>query len=420
MNAPAIDPAEEELSVEAVQKRFAWARNNGFATWLWPDIAVEDWRRATAMIVDATRRIVAGQSHWVLVEEDAAAVGLAAYVSGMGPILGFWLETGQLSATPAIRQQLHRHFLHTRARNAKLAEVAREVAGKLAEECIVPTILKGMHTAFVYFPNPGTRPVADIDIYIPRDQIAVAGRLFAGLGFQPIPRLREPYMCDWHPVGVRREPRTLTYVHQDDPWGLDILGSLNRPLPTGEQVRIDRFMPGFRGEDWPLSPKAQILPQPLLALHLCAHVSEDLHNVTLVRIFELVQVFRRDSSSGTLEWGAFLEGARAIGGGRFVLPALHFCEELAPGTVPSGVLEICRADAPAFLSQVLAEFSLSAVQPLGRHSLRQRFMWADTWRKRLSQIRREFGLDGQGKDLRTILYSYGTKMRGVLRGRLTA
>jgi hypothetical protein len=420
MNIHADRMSASELSVRDFRARVAWARGNGFATWLWPDIAVDDWRRAMAEISGVMRAIVSGRDHCAFENDDVSAVGLAAYISGLGPLLGFWIETGRLDAVPRVAEMLRDHLSHNRERNVKLTKVARHVFRELSDEGIMPTVLKGMHTAFVYFPDPAVRPVSDIDIYIPHHQMPQAERIFIRLGYEATLRLRSPYMCDWNPVGQRREPRTLVHVHRDDPWGLDVLGSLNRPLSTGEQIGIDRLLPHSGFEDWPISPMAKTLPQPLLALYLTAHVSQALQNVTMVRIYELIQVIRRDRDLGLLDWDGFLAGARTIGGGRFAFPALYFCEQMAPGLVPSYVLAACRADTPDKLRQILAGLSLATVQPLARHSLRERFMWADGWRKHLDQLRSEFSLDGQGRTIGQMFYSYGTKLRAVCRRRMTA
>src|SRR5215469_16109677 len=96
----------EELSVEAVKDRFRWARDNGFATWLWPDVEVAEWRRALAAITNATRSIVSGKSSVNVTYDNVATFGLASYTSGMGPLLGLWSEQGLLEVTPGVSATL--------------------------------------------------------------------------------------------------------------------------------------------------------------------------------------------------------------------------------------------------------------------------------------------------------------------------
>jgi hypothetical protein len=173
-------------------------------------------------------------------------------------------------------------------------------------------------------------------------------------------------------------------------------------------------------EEWKLSRDGAALPQPLLALHLAAHISQALINATLLRLVELIFVIRADVAAGRLHWQEFLEAADAIGGRRFVYPALMFCEKLAPDTIPRGVLESCAADAPRNLRTLMKRLSIEDAQPLGKHSLRERFMWAGNWTERLKQLVGEFALDGRQQPFGRTLYSVGTKLWALRRGRCTA
>jgi Uncharacterised nucleotidyltransferase len=408
-----------ELSREAVRERFAWARRNGFATWLWPDINPKDQRGAAEAVVQATCLILSGEKDVALECNDARMVGLEGYLSGMGPLLGYWIETGRLTAAQDVAHEMRLQLAHNRKRMTHLAAVSQSVANQLFMAGIEPLFFKGMHTAFIYFPEPGVRPLSDIDIYIPPEKMPEAEYILSTLGYEREMCFRDPYMCDWTLPSVRREPRTLTYVHCDDPWNLDVQASLNRRLPTGEMVLLDRLLPMTDRRPWPLSASAQILSQPFLTLHLAAHVSQVLQSASLLRLVELVLIIRADSLSGLLDWNAFLAGAVTLGG-RFIYPALFFCEKLAPGTIPQHVLAACRDNTPAKVRAVIEALPLAAIQPLGRHSLRERFMWARGWRGVRDQLICELILDGQGLSPGRTLYNYGTKLLALSRRRLTA
>ncbi|HEY4076030.1 MAG TPA: nucleotidyltransferase family protein [Rhizomicrobium sp.] len=409
--------APAELSLEEVRERFSWARRNGFSTWLWPDITVDDWRTVMVHIFHATRDVLAGKLHRIP-DCNAHALGLAGYTSGMGPLLGYWIETGAVQAEEPAEHILRLHLHHNRARNQTLASHARSVVERLTSMGIPIVLFKGMHTAFAYFPAPDARPMSDIDIYIAPAHTPAAERTLAEMGFEPNRQFRGPHGYDWKYPNIRRLPVTLLHIHRDDPWGLDVQSSLNRHLATGSVVMLDRLL-GACSRDWSLSPAASVPAQPLLALHLAAHISETFHNVTLLRLCELILVLRQDCASGDLRWDDFLEGARTIGGGHFVYPALHLCEQLAPGTIPAEVLRACRAGAPVQLLSLLASHSPATVQPLGRHSLRERFMWVDSLRGVAGQVRTELGLDGR-KSFGRALYDGGTKLWALGRRRLTA
>ena len=408
------------LTPDEVQARMEGARRNGYAGWLWPNVELEDWRAAVEEIARVTREVLRGEINVAIDICDPKTASVAGYTSGMGALLGHWIGTGVLGTPRELGDVFRLHLSHNRARMAKLAATAQEIVERLNAAGVAPLVVKGMHTAFAYFPEPGARTLSDIDLYVPMDSMAAAEEVFDALGYQRILRLRAPYACDWVPPDQRAEPLTLAYVHQDDPWFFDVQGSLNRRLLTGRQVTLDALFSPLATTPWSVTGQGRTLKQPLLALHLAAHISQILLSATLQRVVELILVIRKDEATGTLDWDDFLAGAEKIGGGRLVYPALAFCEQLAPASVPAHVLDVCRADAPRNLRQVVGNLSVGTAQPLGRHSFRERFMWAGNWRERLQQVAGEFALDGSRQPLTATLRSVGTKLWALRRGRYTA
>ena len=406
-----------EIPPEAAQKRFAEARRNGYATWLWPDVSVANWRAALESTASVARTILAGEPAVELAGSDAKAMGIAAYTSGMGPLLGYWIDNGTVHASADIAELLRTHLLHNRRRMAHLSNVARNTAQILLDADVSPIILKGMHTAFCYFPEPGTRPLSDIDLFIPPEQIAKAEQIFAASGYRRVPRTRSPYACDWVDPSVPTHPRTLAFVHERDPWSVDLLGSLDKHLPTGAWLKFDKLLSHIGPAGFIAG--ASTMREPLLSLYLAAHVSQTLLNATILRAFELVLVFRRDGADGSLDWDEFIRGAAMIGGLRFVYPALVFVEQLSPGTVPASVVDVATADTPENLRNAMARLTLATAQPLDRHSVTERFMWAGDLSEILLQAAGELSIDGRGKPLVAALYSIGTKLWALRRRRYT-
>lgn len=412
-----LGSAPDELTPEQVRARFATARRNGFPAWLWPNVNVAEWRAVVEDVVVVTRRILAGETNVPFHGSDVRTVGVAAYTSGMGPLLGFWIDKGIVQAEAEIADLLRLHLGHNRQRMHRLFQVAGETVEKLAGAGISPMILKGMHTAFRYFPEPGTRPLSDIDIYVPMESMSNAERVVSRLGYQRIRRTRSPYACDWIKSSLPQCPRTLTFVHEDDPWSLDILGALDKQLSTGARISLANLLPCAEPADWFSFPGVYVMRQPLLALYLATHISQALLNATVLRVLELVLVIRRDSAEGRFDWSGFLRGASAIGGPRFIYPALVFVEQLAPDTIPGEVMAAAARDAPGILRKVVDPLTIASAQPLHRHSVAERFMWAGTGRERLTQIAGELFIDGQGRPIRQSLYRIGTKLWALARGR---
>jgi len=407
--------SKQHASSGPVRGRFARARRDGYAAWLWPDIPVDNWRSAVDAIAKVVCSVLAGDKGAFLPSGDPNAMGVAGYTSGMGPLLGLWMETGTVGAETGIADLFRIHHAHNRLRMERLSRVAREITGKLNEAGISPLILKGMHTAFQYFPEPAARPLSDIDMFIPMESMDEAECIFSTLGYRRVLRMRSPYACDWIPPAQPASPRTLTFVHEDDPWSIDVLGTLNKRLATGQRVDLANLLPCTESAHW--FPGACVMRQPLLALYLAAHMSQTLLNVTVLRVLELALVIRRDIAEGTFDWKEFLRSASLIGGARFVYPALMFTKQLAPQTIPHDVMTQAAADAPKNLRHVVERLTIASAQPLRRHSLSERFMWAGTGREGLRQIASELFVDGHGIPFDQALYRIGSKLWALGRGR---
>lgn len=412
--------ATTEVSHEEVQWHFTQARRNGYAAWIWRDIDTTSWRAAIGEIVTVARKVLAGEPRTSLICNDPRVLCIAAYTSGMGPLLGYWTENGTVQASNEIVEMLCLHLAHNRRRMARLSGTATRVVQQLSQAGVAPVMLKGMHTAFRYFPEPGVRPLSDIDLFVPAEGIAKTEQVFTRLGYQCLVRTRAPYACDWIDMSVSRNPRTLTFVHEDDPWSFDVLGSLDKRLSTGVRIRLDALLPGSAPEEWPCNGCARAMRQSLLALYLAVHFSQTLLNATVLRALEIVLVIGRDSIGGKLDWDEFVHGAKRIGGARFVYPALVMVEQLAPGTIPEHVMAASKADAPENLRKTMDRLTLATAQPLDRHSVRERFMWAASWRQYFLQVASELSLDRRGRPLETAVHSIGTKLWALRRRRYSA
>lgn len=380
-----LDPHSHELAEGAFAARLVWAKRQGNPAWLWPDIAMADWRTALHAIEHIVRLKLSGASPFRALDGDTAAVGLACYTSGMGPLLGWWLEQGKIAASPSIEDVLARHLHHNRQRTEGLTRAATDVAGRFIRHHIPVLMLKGAHTATEYFPDPATRPASDVDLLVADVQAIAAGNLLQDAGFQRVHRAERE--STWRPNGVATEPRSLMFVHADDPWSIDLHNSLDYVVAAGAPMaRLDALRPFDHVDRWRPLPEAGVLEQPILLLHLAIHAGAGLHNLTLLRLVELQMVISQDLTCGRLSWRDVLgEGERSNLLG-FAYPALHLCEKLVPGTVPRGVLEQCAAAAPIGVRRLVAALQPATAQRIGRGSFAEHFMWSVGWRDRARQL----------------------------------
>jgi hypothetical protein len=408
----------EELSAEEVRARFDWARRRGHPAWLWPEVTVEAWRAALLSVEAATRAVLAGSGAAVL-RGEPEAIGIAAYTSGMGPLLGHWVETGEVEAGERAAAWLRLHLSHNRRRMRRLAGVAAEAVERLGAAGVTPRVIKGMHTAHAFFPDPATRPLSDVDLLVPPSQIEAAEGALRGWGFRPVLVQRGPYKCDWAPAGAARGPRSLSLTHAEDPFTLDTHASLDRNFFGVATVRLDRLLPHDTGGTWGHTPGARVLGQPLLVLLLATHASEGLHGLSLIRLVELALVIRRDVGSGALDWRELADAAEEVGAPRFAYPALRLCEMLAPGSVPAEAMARFAARATPQMQRVLARLTPGTAQRLDRLSLGERFMWAGTAAERARRLAYALWPAPAGGTLAGLGGIYAGRAWRVARGRVS-
>lgn len=357
---------------DEIGSRLRRAHARGNPAWLWPDVDQMRRRAAMQQLASATHQVLAGGAGELT--GDAAAIGLAAYVSGMGPLLGWWIDRGLISAPDAIAATLCEHLRHNSDRAGRLRRACIAITAALDSAGIKSIVLKGLHTESAYFPAPGTRPASDIDLLVERDKRVAAERVLWSRGLMPASRGR--FESSWREGGAATQPASLYFVHRDDPWTIDLHHSLDiAPAPGAPIARLDLGQPMQSGCRWADRKAGYTLDQPLLTLHLAVHAGHGLHNLTLLRLVELVLVIRNDTASGRLSWPDFAVLATATDAFGYAYPALAFAEQLAPGTIPRHILSESARAAPRRAVGIVGRLTPATAQRIGRPSLAMHFMW---------------------------------------------
>jgi hypothetical protein len=402
-----LDMAEEEVLL-----RFKQARRRGQSSWLWPEVPRDRWTQALCAIADAAAAILAGEPRFQLADHNADAIGLAGYTSGLGPLLGWWRERGQLATTQSVGAMLDLHFRHSRERARRVEARAVETVEELSRRGIDVLVLKGAHTGATYFPEPATRPASDSDLLVGGRDGDAAKAALAALGYQQASL--GDFETSWRLPSAARIPRSLRLVHANDPWSIDLHTSLNGQSGGGAPaIDLDAARPFANASPWPIEPRGLVLRQPLLLHQLAIHAGSALQNLTLLRLVELRFVIARDSASGHLDWDEFLVMGRAIGSLGHVWPALKLCRDLVPGTVPDCVLRECEAHAPAGVRRVIGSLEPATAQRVDRTSIAEHFMWSEG----LADHLRQFASDLMpGRSLGELRNVYGRRSWQLLRG----
>jgi hypothetical protein len=362
-----------EISEDQFRERRMKAGRSGNPAWLWPEVPVDEWVQATRHIAEAVSSMLNGATGAVP-PSDPKTFSLACYTSGVGPLLGYWVEQGTLEAAKDVRDLLALHLEHARARARKVGAQSREIVSALIDDGVPVVVLKGAHTAHAYFPDPATRPASDLDLLVPPDFSAQAEVGLAKQGLGCAARSRGE--ASWRHPDSAQGPKSLWFVHADDPWSVDLRTSLNFTASPGATLaRFESADPIETSDPWPLNPEAGVLSQPLLLLYLAAHAGGGLHSLTLLRMVEIVFVVRKDIESGRLAWDDFLHLGAVTNALGATYPALRMAEKLAPGTIPSTVLEICAEIAPPRARTIVDKLEPATAHRVDRASVAEHFMW---------------------------------------------
>ena len=412
-----------DLSPEEIDARFRWARQRGHPHYLWPNIPIPAWRAGLGKIERVTAKLLdppCARVRLELIDDiEVEALGVAAFTSGMGPLLGCWIETGVLETEAELEALLRLHLEHGRRRVARLEWELTQVLDTLRDAGIVATVIKGAHTSRAYFPQPGTRPMADIDLVVASQDIEIANRALAAAGyiFSPV-RYSWPASHEWIPPSAPRSLRSIELTHAENPYTIELHGSLDRDFYGVRTLNFDLFHAEGSRPWQELHVAARVLVQPLLVALLAAHTAQELQYLPLVRLAELVLVIRQDSASDRLDWAALSSMIERLDARRFVYPAFELVERLVPGTIDGDFSAQLRRAATPRMRRMLERLGPSTAQQLGEASLDIRFMWAAGAKEHLRRAGQLVWPPRAGRSLRRLRDIYRERLYQVLRGRV--
>jgi len=405
------------LRADLDERSRRWTATND-PSWLWPGLDLGLLSVAALAIERSTARVLAGETASLGAADgsDAYAVGIASLLSGTGPLLGYWVERGRLDVAAPLARILARHLAHGRGRVARIGREITPALKGLVEAGVTPGILKGFHTAHVYFPEPGVRPLADVDVYVEPRHVERAGQVLAGAGFGPGSSSAE-FKSNWYPDGEILPIRSLEYWHARSSWRIELHSALQFGTLVRHGIRLERAMPITDIWDWMGMP-LRVAPQPLRLVALAAHLSSELNSARLIRLIELTLLIRRDTASGELDWAAATDFLERTGATRYAYPALTLVEQLAPGTVDATLLARTYRSATRIARVVVGELTPATPILHERVSLAERLMWEPGV---FGVVRRllEMLVPARGESWKEGLLLYGSRFLRLFTGRVS-
>lgn len=412
-----------EMQPAEIAGRFAWARRSGHPGWLWPDVAPPAWLAALERIEAVAIALLAGRTPPHIDARNSLqerAFTVAIHTSGVGPWLGWQVEQGRLAAEPNVRSMLLEHLAHSRVRSQRLSLALRNVLAVLQPHAERVVVLKGMHTSHTVFAEPALRPMADLDLLPVTGDLTACERALSEAGYRERREARHarPHRSEWTPPGAPTQLRSLTITHQDNPFEIDLHGTLD----------IDFF--GVKTVEFGTPPRAAlcdapqygagaaVLSEPQLAAHIAVHASHGLHSLTLIRMIELALTLRQDMRS-TDDWKDLADLLRAQRAERFAFPAFSLVDRLDPGLVPESLLRALAASASPRQRRIVNGLQPATAQRLHHLALDERFMWAVT---PIEHVRRAFNMllpTGISGSLRRLVRIYVERVFRIARLRVS-
>ena len=375
-----LDEGPDAPLDELRRRQYAW-RSTQRPDALWPGLDREVIQTAADAIGRAVARVLRGERGRLDRPEGddegraVRAVGVAALITGVGPLLGAWILRGELDADEPVASLLLRHLAHGRAREARIRGVVLPVLARMERAGLEPGVIKGFHTAHAWFPEPGARPCADVDVVVPPAAIADAEDLLRDAGFAPEPRTGGTgYKREWLPPEGRGDVWSYELWHARSRWKLDLHDGLNfDSIVRNVRVRqTPRFADVLRLDGVSLRVAD---PNEALAA-LAAHASTELYSQRLLRCVEMVLVVRHATAARTLDWRAVESSLAERESLRYAYPMLARTDRLAPGTVaPDFLARLHDATTPRARAVTSALTPTSPILDSG-FSLRTRLMWA--------------------------------------------
>jgi hypothetical protein len=107
---------------------------------------------------------------------------------GLSPLLYVQLKAAGVSLPLPVKRDLQGLYLRYRHANQVRARALAEILAAFEAAGIRALVLKGAALAHLLYPEPGVRPMSDVDLLVKRTDVHRAQELLSGLGFHaPLP-----------------------------------------------------------------------------------------------------------------------------------------------------------------------------------------------------------------------------------------
>lgn len=191
-----------------------------------------------------------------------------------------------------VRLALRALALRHRHANRVRFDVLAEILDAFAARRIETVVLKGAALAHTLYPEPGLRPMRDLDLLVLKSRRYDAREALRALGFDADAQAPTPYMSDHHHLPnaalVREGLKISVEIHDD---------ALSRDAP--ESITLGRLGAPLRPFQM-LGRMAYAFGHVDMLCHLCRHLLEPAAEVRLISVVDIVEYAARHEAE--IDW----------------------------------------------------------------------------------------------------------------------
>lgn len=290
-------------------------------------------------------------------------LSIRAIVFGLAPLLHHRFSQWRYVLPPRAAAKLSANYLAHEERNQRIANQLGEVLAACHDKGLHPVALKGVHLAAWIYPAPALRPMNDIDVLFPLQELREAEQVLEQLGYGGKHKSPE--------VGAGVTKHTSTF-RRDTPTGAtpNPYLSTNAEAMVEPHTSLEESWFGLKVNITPgIMERAQmaalfghpcrVLEPTDLLLHLCIHFCFHLimGAPSMVQLVDLSTVIQK----GDIDWETFVARSSSCRAAPFALASLTLAEKLLGAPIPDFVTSNLKSQTPGPLAARIAGLDLSHI-----------------------------------------------------------
>jgi hypothetical protein len=228
---------------------------------------------------------------------------------------------------PETGERLRSWYLEAAMRNALLFRQTGQMVGQLVASGIPVMLLKGVHLSRFVYAEPALRSMADVDLMVPREDLARTEQIFLDRGFGPQPRPNLEDFCTWsnHLAKLEKQDAPVVELH----W------SIERPS-SPFRIDLDGLWARSEAATFEGAPVHLLSAEDLL-LHLALHGSYH-HRFDRSALKGLVDIHAVVARQGNdINWQMLADRANAWGASGYAYTTFRVASEVLGTPFPQAL-----------------------------------------------------------------------------------